>query len=702
MYAGMIFGSVCSGIEAASVAWHPLGWSTEFVSEIDKFPSAVLAHHYPEVPNYGDMTKFKGWPDATIDVLVGGTPCQSFSVAGLRKGLDDPRGNLTLTFLSIADKYKPEWIVWENVPGIISDSTGALRSFLDGLEELGYIIDCDILDAQFHGVPQRRRRVFVCGQRREHLLNARTDSSALTIAQCWQEILHGILVEAFRVSGSAPENSDSASLSKDGVMRRMRLFGLLGENNSFNLLRDNLAAAIRRYRVGQSSSAAYLGANAKERTQGDPLTGSKTEGPSIPTEQQLSAALEESYAAMKSFTTSTATNSITPAQIYSCSKAVLLIAKLTLILSRSSPCFWSAASSSLTALEEFTEYARSTSSDLFGDVERVQAWRDFVGEAEHTNDALAGIGIDSFGEILPLAHSLQGHPPPSREKREGIAAATAPSLRGSGPGAARVADSRGQDCVIAAPEIARCDATREGTSQDWETTTMVAQRTVAGCLNSAGGHAVPGNSIQDVDQGYLQVVHSLRTDGFDASEDGTGRGTPLTVAHAMNLRGRKGGAMPELDDIASLRAASGGSSRSYIAFSAKDHGADAGPLSPTLRAGGHTGSHANAGVMPAVALGLQTDVTPKASEDISFTLKLPSKSGGGQPAACMTPTMQVRRLTPRECERLQGFPDDYTLIPYRGKLASDGPRYKALGNSMAVPVMRWIGERIAMVSGKLQ
>jgi DNA (cytosine-5)-methyltransferase 1 len=114
----MIYGSVCSGIEAATQAWHGLGWRPAFFSEIEKFPSAVLAHHYPDVPNHGDMSKFGGWPDHAIDLLVGGTPCQSFSVAGLRKGLDDPRGNLMLTYLAIARRYQPRWLVWENVPGV--------------------------------------------------------------------------------------------------------------------------------------------------------------------------------------------------------------------------------------------------------------------------------------------------------------------------------------------------------------------------------------------------------------------------------------------------------------------------------------------------------------------------------------------------------------------------------------------------------
>jgi hypothetical protein len=118
--------SVCSGIEAASVAWHHLGWTPVGFSEIEPFPAAVLKHRFPNVPNYGDMTKFEEWPiePGTVDLLVGGTPCQSFSVAGLRKGLEDPRGNLMLTYLAIAARFKPRWVVWENVPGVLSSNGG--------------------------------------------------------------------------------------------------------------------------------------------------------------------------------------------------------------------------------------------------------------------------------------------------------------------------------------------------------------------------------------------------------------------------------------------------------------------------------------------------------------------------------------------------------------------------------------------------
>ena len=158
--------SVCSGVEAATVAWHPLGWKPLAFSEIEKFPSEVLAHHYPATPNLGDMTKYKEWNFGTdrLDLLVGGTPCQSFSVAGLRKGLDDPRGNLALVYCGILDKFRPKWFVWENVPGVLSSGGGRdFGSFLGAVAELGYGFSYRVLDAQYFGVAQRRKRVFVVG-----------------------------------------------------------------------------------------------------------------------------------------------------------------------------------------------------------------------------------------------------------------------------------------------------------------------------------------------------------------------------------------------------------------------------------------------------------------------------------------------------------------------------------------------------------
>jgi DNA (cytosine-5)-methyltransferase 1 len=160
----MRYGSVCSGIEAATQAWHGLGWEPAFFSDIEKFPVAVLQHHYPDVPCHGDFTTITEDEYGAIDLLVGGTPCQSFSVAGLRGGMDDERGNLALEFIRLAQRKRPQWLVWENVPGVLSSNGGRdFGSFLGALAEIGYGFAYRVLDAQYFGVAQRRRRVFVVG-----------------------------------------------------------------------------------------------------------------------------------------------------------------------------------------------------------------------------------------------------------------------------------------------------------------------------------------------------------------------------------------------------------------------------------------------------------------------------------------------------------------------------------------------------------
>lgn len=196
----MFFGSVCSGIEAASVAWRQIGWKASWLAEIEPFPSAVLGHHYPSVPNLGDMTKIadkvKASEVAAPDVLVGGTPCQAFSVAGMREGLADPRGELTIRYVELADAIddvrrrrgeQPAIIVWENVPGVLSSKDNAFGCFLGALagescelqppgrkwENAGAVfgpqraVAWRVLDAQYFGLAQRRKRVFVVASARD-------------------------------------------------------------------------------------------------------------------------------------------------------------------------------------------------------------------------------------------------------------------------------------------------------------------------------------------------------------------------------------------------------------------------------------------------------------------------------------------------------------------------------------------------------
>ena len=161
----MTYLSVYSGIEAATVAWEPLGFTPIGFAEIEPFPCELLKQKYPNVKNYGDITQYEKWDIEQFDILVGGTPCQSFSIAGKRGGVNDIRGQLIYSYLDIVGKYKPQWVIWENVPGVLSSGKGLdFASFLSGLEKCGYGWAYRVLDAQYFGVPQRRRRVFVVGR----------------------------------------------------------------------------------------------------------------------------------------------------------------------------------------------------------------------------------------------------------------------------------------------------------------------------------------------------------------------------------------------------------------------------------------------------------------------------------------------------------------------------------------------------------
>jgi DNA (cytosine-5)-methyltransferase 1 len=588
--------SVCSGIEAVSVAWGPLGWQPAMFAEIDPFCCWLLRSRYGAsrpmhmpsphdaasrkeakqraaairnivalpadgaIINAGDFTNIGADDVGAIDLLAGGTPCQSFSVAGKRAGLDDPRGNLTIEFARLAGRLRPLWLVWENVPGVLSIDDGrTFGAFLRMLVELGYGIAYRVLDAQYFGVPQRRRRVFVVG----HLGD-------------WR-------------------------------------------------------------------------------------------GPA----------------------------------------AVLLE--------------WS---------------------------------------------------------------GLSGYPPSRREARQGPAGGVE-----VGPSGGRFTDT--------APTIdTRC---KDGFVRNQLGAGVLSSTDeLSDCLNAGG------MGRQDFETETL-IAHALSADGFDASEDGTGRGTPMVpvaictahtqsngsgfsdhVAHTLESGGAQAVAFAQNsrdevrlhggdgNTVGALAAQREAKQQSYVAFSAKDHGADASDVAPTLRGMGHDRSHPNGGGQVAIAftqnqegdvlsgevmqsLGTNSNATGRNAPTVAFTLHgsdgttsaasstevagslrtrapgsienssttavlqeqsvawsgelatstdvtgtLQRGGEGGRVDGVITPQMAVRRLTPRECERLQGFPDDYTLVEYRGKPAADGPRYKALGNSMAVPVMRWIGQRIAAVDAILR
>ncbi|HFQ2050428.1 TPA: DNA cytosine methyltransferase [Pseudomonas aeruginosa] len=556
------FCTMCSGIEAPSVALEPIGFRARWFAEIEPFPSAVLAHHYPSVPNHGDMTKLirrilTGAIEAP-PLAIAGTPCQAFSVAGWREGLTDPRGALTIKFVETIDaidlvrtrRSEPECIAWwENVPGVLSDKENAFGCFLGALvgesEELqppgGKWKDAGcvygpkrtaawrVLDAQYFGLAQRRRRVFVIA------------SARAGFDPC--EVL----------------------FEREGMRRD------------------------------------------------------------------------------------------TPP--------------------------------------------------------RRAAGQDIAGHAPFGTALQCGCGhlFDlSLGQLG--CPNCEGDEGPAVEVMTGV-----PAFGG---------ENQSRSLFQAGA------LTAHGVRNDFASETFCVAPAVAGTLQ-ANGKAAGSATQQDAESGLL-VVHG--TQDPDVVQDcahtlGRNHGQENAVFDPNQITSVTNRSQPTPGLCHTLPA----SSQPPIALSCKDYGADAGEVAPTLRAMGHGDSHANAGGQVAIAypllevgkrtgrstsdpraglgVGAESDpmFTLQASAqhgvcvtgDITHTLKAEgfdaSEDGTGRGQPITPEAAGVRRLTPRECERLQGFPDDYTLIPWRGKPATecpDGPRYKAIGNSKAVPVVRWIGRRL--------
>ncbi len=468
---GLKYISICSGIEAATVAFHPLGWQPLAFAEIEAFPSAVLAHHYPAIPNLGDMTNYHDWPEdilAECDLLVGGPPCQAFSMAGQRRSLDDERGNLTLTYVNLINHIDtirrkhgrdPIIALYENVPGIYSTRDNAFGCLVGA----------------------------ICGQ-------------------------------------DAPVETETGKWPTAGIF--------WGEKR----------------RVGyRTLDAQYFGLAQRRRR-----------------------------------------------------------------------CFLLAVPNEL---------------------------------VEHAGNRACP------SEILSIPESLRGDSPPSREKGESPTFDVAPSLTSSGRGVERTGESRGQDPVIPC----------------WWDGGQISQ-TLDAVLSK--GQAMPEKNR------FPAVLQ------------------PITIPINMQAATKNGKKSPNMMGVGNdgdPAPTLGANDVHAVAFTCKDYGADVGETAPTLRAMGHSESHANAGGQLAVAFAQNTRDEVR---EMPYVGALAAEPGMKQ-TSYIRQVLKVRRITPEECEKLQGFPVGYTNVPYRGKPAADGNRYKALGNSFAVPVVRWIGWRIQMMDGIL-
>lgn len=492
----MKYVSIFSGIEAATVAWHPLGWEPLAFSEIDPFPSTVLQHHYPDIPNLGDITKIDWSPYVgAADIVVGGSPCQSFSVAGKREGLAGASG-LMFEYIRAVRELRPRWFVWENVPGAFTSERGeAYRQLLSEMDALAYGLAWRVLDAQFFGVAQRRERVFLVGSlgtmRCAEVLFERESLS--WDHQSSRQKRQALAEEAQGCVGEA--DHDSGCLTP-GETQSRRVYPASGVYPTLST----------REKSGQNQESVF--------TQfGDDVAGT------------LTARYD------------------------------------------SSPCV-------------------DRGANVVVDERDVVAALDFKPvEFLYNQGAKArSLGISEISPTLKTDHNPV------------------------------VAFASNQRDEVRELEVAGALAAQPGIKQQ----TYICR---------ADGQT---NAMTSVDMAPTLTSHAKKDPPLIyPAEDSTGEDEPVTSQIHGGKPGGGKGALIQRDMSATL----------------STHNTQT-PI---------TGDHE------------KRDLT-------------------------------VRRLTPRECERLQGFPDDYTDIPYRNKEhAPDGPRYKALGNSMAVPVMRWIGERIRTV-----
>lgn len=579
------YGSVCSGIEAASVAWYGLGWQPAWFAEIEKFPSAVLAYRWPDVSNLGDMTQIAAAIRAgkieAPDVLVGGTPCQAFSVAGLRNGLADERGQLTLAFVELVnaiDKKRreqgkpPVTVVWENVPGVFSSKDNAFGCFLAGLAgescalespgkrwaNAGYVLGPEraiawrVLDAQFFGVAQRRRRVFVVATARGDIDPAK------------------ILFESEGLRRNSPPSRKARQVITSDVGYRVANGSHWdGEHNPHPTL-------------NQSFNTGGIGASNQElfSQRGSGIVG---------------AFRMQNFGDHK--------DAADLALTYSDISRTLL------------------AKSNDSMDETLQTYAIHGTQDP-----------DTLADIAHT------LGRNHGQENAVIAFS-------SKDSGHDASAEISPTLRA---GNSKVSNQN----AGSPPAVAYCiPGNWIGRAPQNGGNSTESPHQISPCLTATDHHGVV-------------YAFAENTQGQVRLQDGDGQITgPLSTGG-----GKPGQGYPAI--AYAFKAGQG----------AKAHG-----------------------------IGYACEQTPT----------LTSANSGSNQAPAIMQNMAVRRLTPVECERLQGFPDNHTLIPTQKRkqltaeeyaylrhhrpeltaeqafrLAADGPRYKAIGNSMAVPVMRWIGSRI--------
>lgn len=538
---GFRYVSIFSGVEAATLAWEPLGWEPVAFSEIEPFPCAVLAERWPDVPNLGDITKidWKEEIDGAIDLVVGGSPCQSFSVAGKREGLKGASG-LMFEYIRCVQELRPRWFLWENVPGALtSEDGGAFGQLLREMDELGYSLAWRVLDAQFFGVAQRRRRLFLVGH-----LGSESPAEVLFEPDCLSGNPQSSREKRQELASRAGRSAACAGF-KYSAAPRANTIGY-AEEQANTLTADWHAPAV-------------LPLNCADR-QGMAMSQYGTEIAGCLTARGDSSPCADRGQNIVCMTGTQAHCHISD-EIAGC----------------------------------LTAHMGKDDAPVVVDGTNLQT---YVCETAHSGSNGLGVGET---DIFPKLDTSSGPAVWAREK------------------------------AVVSP--------------------FVGDGTISGALAARPG--------------MKQTTFVCTGGTYPINEQVATRHKKLGRETALGIGADGDPAFALLANHPHM-VASGSGSDPIAMGDLNAHTAICRNVCPTLNCGG--------------------DGAMVASE-------VADEYVGANP-------MLVRRLTPLECERLQGFPDGHTLIGWKGKPAEecpDGPRYKAIGNSMAVPVMRWIGKRIALV-----
>ena len=725
----MKLGSLFDGIAGFPLAASRLGITSVWASEIDKSAIAVTKKHFPDMIHLGDITKINGAAIEPVDIIAFGAPCQDWSVAGKRAGIEGARSGLFFEAVRIISEMQaatcseyPKFLVFENVPGLLSANKGAdIQIVLDSLQGLGFVVDMNVLDAQHMGVPQRRKRVFIVCVSVGFILTQRTTLSANTIGQLLTKILLDILRVHSLVSENAQKNLDCLDRLRDGLQKKMSLFGITTLGNLLTL-QSTWEEIIQKHQGEQKNLDYPSKGLVTMNTVGDiPLSASPTrtadENQFLSTSKLWRRIWEEVLWGQSLSITSTATSETTNFGIYTCALINLHMVKHIVPLKNCCPNLSEMVLSTLTVMKECINYAKQARRSLSKELEWVERWDNYIHTASDCVEQIErNFRGQSAPEILFECESNAGDFTESRSAWKEVAASVGDGVEstrtdyltgwdsqekrvftdeGISPTLAEADGGGGRTCcgyiLSKSPVVTAKWAKGSGGPSGDECQNLVVVK------NAVTAYALQGNMIGRQDKNGPQG------DGINEDISFTLNTTDRHAVAYQTLyenhgQDRIGGWVEREDRIFAFQSDTKRSTVQEHIYHKPVGVAD----SLTQQKQHVIYSRAFEGDIVRTLTARQ-DSSPCVDRGQDLVFTSPSfgqyvegvgtlrasggdLGGGSENLLCQRHT--VRRLTPIECERLMGFPDNWTAGH------SDSAKYRMLGNSIAVPCAEYIFNRL--------